>query len=473
MTTPITVGVDRRPPEVRGQVRSTPPSSSLSEGPVGPTLFWALILAYLPLRLWLATLPGYLPDVNLYKRWAIGAAQYGLSMVYEMTDFDYPPLFLYVLQPIGTLRSAIEGDGPMDSRLFTFLIQTPHLVFDVLVAWMILRLVSSGLWGSARIGRGWGRLAALAFLWNPAVLWGTGYSGYPDSIHTGFSLLALALVLQQRWAYSGAMLAAGGLMKPLVAPLVPLLALLALLRARLRGLVGVTLGGLGVAIVVFLPWILTGRAAGTLKRVLLDLDVMPYTTVHAHNLWWILGGPESSDAPVIGPLTPTVIGLGMFGLVLGGLLLRSRRWILAPEKPTPEFGSRLFLLAAAVSAVFFFVTTHLHENHLFLTLALLVCVAGRDRVLVWLTVGCSVSLLLNMTLHDLTLPYVLPFGLSVESPVIDRIFSRPYTWLQLIGGSLNAVLVGAVTVGSCVAVWRCGAVPDHELARAGSRVPPW
>jgi hypothetical protein len=456
-----------RPPLVRGDVTS---SSSPDDGPVNPTAFWALIVAYLPLRLWLATLPGYVPDLDYYKRAAIGVARFGMALAYETTDFDYPPLFLYILYPIGALASWL-GDGAMGSSLFTLMIKGPYLVFDLLVAWVILRLVSSGLWGPERAGRGWARLAALAYLWNPALLWATAYSGFPDQIHTGFALLALALAARQRWAYSGAMLAAGGLMKPLVAPLVALLGLLAMLRGRLRGVVAVTAAGLAVATVVFLPWVLTGRVMRTVRQVLLDFDIMPYTTVHAHNFWWMLGGPQPANAPLIGQLTPTLIGLGMFGLALAALVLRSREWILAPGKPTPELESRLFMLAAAVSAVYFFLTTHLHENHFFLTLGLLLCVAGRSRGLAWLTAGCSVSLLLNMALHDLELPYVLLLGLSAESHVFDSIFDRPFTWLQLIGGSLNTVLVGAVTLGSCVAVWHLGPASDSPLAPAGEPAP--
>jgi hypothetical protein len=469
-------GEASRPPEARvsrADGGSAPPSNCPGEGPIGPAVFWALVLVYLPLRLWLATVPGYVLDLDFYARAATGAARWGWTMAYEMTEFDYPPLFLYVLRPIGSFLLELDGGDVTSSRLIALSIKGPSLVFGLLIAWMLYRLVSSGLWGSAKTGRGWARLAALAYLWNPAVLWAEGYSGFPDQIHTAFALVALALVLQERWAYSGAMLALGGLMKPLVAPLVPLLALLALLRARYRGLVGVTVGGFGIAILVFSPWILAGSATTTLRHVLLDFNVMPYTTVQANNLWWLLGGPQPSDASLIGPLTPTVIGLGMFGLVLGALLMRSRHWILEPRSPTRDFGSRLFLLAAATSAAFFFLTTHLHENHLFLTLALLVCVAGRDRVVTWLTVGCTVALLVNVALYDLDFPYLLPLGLSAESPFFNAIFGRPFTWLQLIGGTLNAVLVAAVTFGSCLAVWRLGEGSDPAPSPAGTRVLPW
>jgi Gpi18-like mannosyltransferase len=467
-------GTGPLPCSASGSRGHQPGSSSLGDGPVGPAAFWALVLAYMPLRLWLATLPGYVLDLDFYKRCAIGVARFGWAMAYEVTDFDYPPLFLYILQPIGTIRAWLEGDAAMDSPFFTFMIKGPSVVFDLLIAWILFRLVSGGLWGHGKTARGWARLAALAYLWNPAVLWSAGYSGYPDQIHTAFALAALALAAHERWTGSGAMLGLGGLMKPLVAPLVPLLGLLALLRARYRGLAGVALGGFGVAVVAFLPWILTGRAATTVERVLFDLNAMPYTTVQAHNLWWMLGA-RPAGVPLIGPLTPTVIGLAAFGIVLTALLLRSRNWILAPGKPSSEFAFRLFLLAAALSAAFFFLTTHLHENHLFLTLALLLCVAGRDPTLAWLAVGCSVALLLNVALYDLDLPYLLPLGLSAESTVIDPIYSRPFTWPQLIGGFFNAALVGAVTLEACVAVWRRGgalqeatppAAADINLARA-------
>jgi hypothetical protein len=97
---------------------------------------------------------------------------------------------------------------------------------------------------------------------------------------------------------------------------------------------------------------------------------------------------------------------------------------------------------------FFFVSTHMHENHLFQALPLLLAVAGRSRALAWLAAGCSIAILLNTTLHDPWLPYALPGFLSAESGVLDPHLHRPFTWLQRIGSLSNTLLVASLALGT-------------------------
>ena len=46
--------------------------------------------------------PGYVSDMNAYKRWALRASQEGIAPVYATSDMDYPPLYAWILAPIGT-----------------------------------------------------------------------------------------------------------------------------------------------------------------------------------------------------------------------------------------------------------------------------------------------------------------------------------------------------------------------------------
>ena len=97
-----------------------------------------------------------------------------------------------------------------------------------------------------------------------------------------------------------------------------------------------------------------------------------------------------------------------------------------------------------------------------LAFALLLAVAGRSAHLAWLAAGCSLAIVANEVLHDPTIPFGLPFGLSAPSPVENPaagflgLASGSYTWLQLIGGTLNSVLVGVVAAGSAALAWRQG-----------------
>ena len=434
--------------------------------PLPRPLFVASLLAYLILRAYLATLPGYVPDVQAYKRWAIGTAVAGLPAAYEASDVDYPPLYLYVLGGVGRLYLWVEPEHEghiYDSRLLTWLVKTPHLAFDLLLAGLLYALVArGGLWGEDRADPGWGRLAAVIYLWNPAVLWDSGYWGQTDGVHSALALGAVAALAFERMAGAGALLAASGLMKPLAAPLVPLLAVVAWLRRGPRAFARMAAGAAVVAIAIFLPFLLTGRIVPVLERVLGDVGAMPFTSVNAHNLWWLIGGWRATDVPLLGPLDARTLGLGLFGAAYAGLLVwgvfaRDLRAL-----PAAEYRARLFVLAAAVSSAFFLLSTHMHENHLFTALPFLLAVAGRSRRLAWLTAGCSLALLLNMVLHDLSLPYHLPFGLSASAGIPNPHPGtyESYTWLQYLGSRFDALLVLAVAGGIALEACRGGGATE-------------
>ena len=85
----------------------------------------------------------------------------------------------------------------------------------------------------------------------------------------------------------------------------------------------------------------------------------------------------AAGAPLVAGLTPRMLGLGVF---LGGyalLLQRSRGWLARVDDP--ERPARMFVLAAAVATWFFFVSTHMHENHLYQALPLLLAVVRTIR----------------------------------------------------------------------------------------------
>jgi hypothetical protein len=466
--------------------------------PVSRPVFLSLLGVYLLVRVFLGTLPGYIHDVGSFKHWAIGSALYGLPAAYEKTGIDYPPLILYFLYPAGKLyiwsqpelRTAeyrrtewgaylfytkdgriyrsdwgLRSDLPEvelpscplpGSKLLTFFVKAIYIPFDLLVALLLYWLVSAGnLWGESRAGPGWGRLVALLYLWNPVVLWGSGYWGESDSIFCTFAIASVAMLAFDRKTYSGMLLAAAGLMKPLAVPLVPLLVAVTWIRHRSRGLMLAALGGVAAAALVFLPFVVTGHASVMLRRIISDVDIMPFTSCNAHNLWWLTGYYwQDANVPVVGPLTSKIIGLILFGTAYVLLLVRSRGWIAAGGKDSSAYHAGIFLLAAAAATTFFFVTTHLHEHHLYMTVPLLLAIAGRDRKLAWLATGCTAACFANMVMHDPALPYRLPLGLNALSPVMHPFMQYPFTWLQLAGSYVNCGLVVTVAVLTYLAAWR-------------------
>ncbi len=430
--------------------------SPQASGPVSLGLFAVLVVLYLGMRLFLLGAAGYEVDVNQYKEWALGGGLMGLPGIYENTSADYPPASLGVFWLVGkafVLSQPPFAPGEISVEVVpTWSIRLPHLVFDLLLGFLLYRVVAfGGLWGTRRQGPGWGRLAALVYWWNPAVLFGSAWWGQFDSMHAFLAVAAIAALGGDRWILSAAALSAAGLSKPLAAPLVPILVVAAALR---RGLPGVAMAGVSgflVAVVLFAPFWLTGRGVAALQRVLVDVDIMPFTSLNAHNLWWWVGAWQPANAPGFGGLTPRDWGVGIFLLVAGFLLVRSRGWL--RQAPEAEYRAGLFVLAAALISAFFFFSTHMHENHLFLAVPLLVAVSGRSRRLASLAIGASICVFVNEFLHDPVLLLEFPGWLTAPSGEVVPGLRGPYSSLQVWGSRLNAGLAAVVFVGTALEVW--------------------
>ena len=466
--------------------------------PVSRGTFRVSLALYLLVRIYLGAQPGYLWDTEGYiKGWALASALNGISETYETSNFDYPPLFLYLLQPVGKLYLALhpelltadigvlpwdelvfrlpggqtyrskwklwssypgrqfEADPLPDYALFTFLSKAPALLFDFVLAAILYGLVAfRATWGDSRAGPAWGRLAAMAYLWNPMVLLYSAYGGTPDSIHSALMLACLALLGVGRLAASSVSLSAAGMMKPLAAPLVPLLAIAAAARSGIRGVLVSGAAGLVTAILIFAPFLLAGKGSVALDRVLGDIDAMPFTSVNAHNLWWFFGGWENANAPIFVGITPKAIGISLFLIAYAALVIKNRSWLSGEGATASAHTGRLMLLAAAITASFFYLSTHMHENHLFVALPLLLVIAGRSSSLGYVVLAVTVVSTLNGLLHDMDAPYLIPFVNAPSTVGNPQIPGIPYTWVQLVGSYANAVATSATVAWIVALAWR-------------------
>lgn len=472
--------------------------------PVSRRAFHISLALYLLVRIYLGIQPGYLWDTEGYnKGWALNAALYGISQTYVKTNYQYPPLYLYLVQPVGKLYLALypelkdaeiarlpwdelvfrmpggktyrsmwmlwgnfpgrtfEAEPLPNYPLFSFLIKAPSLLFDLVLAALLYQLVAiRKTWGSARAGPGWGRLAAMAYLWNPVVLWYSAYAGTTDPPHCALMLGSVSLLGAGRLAGSAVFLSAAGMMKPLAAPFVPFLALVAAAQQGVRGLLVSGSAGLMTAALICAPFFLAGNALDTLNSVLRDIDVAPFTSVNAHNLWWFFGSWKDANIAIVAGVTPKILGIALFVIAHAALLLKNWSWLSGKGDDAANYTARLALLGAAITASFFYFSTHMHENHLYMTLPLLLAVAGRSSVLTRVTIALSAVCVIGGVLHDNDAPYFFPI-LNAVSPVVNPQYPPipgvpfvPYTWLQLIGSYANAVVVTGTVAVILLLAWR-------------------
>jgi hypothetical protein len=259
-------------------------------------------------------------------------------------------------------------------------------------------------------------------------------------------LLGLGQVLVP-WAA----IAAAALAKPQAWSIVPLLAIA---TARACGLLALVRGAVTAGVVslaITLPFFVTGHGRELLSLPSTISSVMPVVSADAHNLWWLLLQRRGEDPLFVqdatvafGPLSYRVVAAGLVGavLVVTAWLYWTRRASLAE--------------AAALGVLGWFTfTTQAHENHLFFALPLLSLAWPTRR---WLLVPFGVltlTLLLNMFLHDQLLLESL--GRDIHDRQVER--------LRLINAAVNV---------ACWLVWAVwAAVRAPAMGPASATVRYW
>lgn len=239
--------------------------------------------------------------------------------------------------------------------------------------------------------------------------------GQPDGAHSLFGVLAIGLVQLGAVVPGWAALGLAMLAKPQVWAILPLVVLG---TWRAGGIPAVIRGGAAaaaVAVLVLLPFLVTGRLGEFLSLPGTIAGVMPAVTADAHNVWWLyflrLGQePVFSDdsALLLGPLSYRAVA----GMLVGTQFLATYWLYLTRRASLPE--------AAALGMLgWFLLTTQAHENHMIFALPLLALAwPERPRLLVPFAV-LTVTVLLNMALHDQVLLDWLGLGLS--DPWVSRL----------------------------------------------------
>lgn len=350
-------------------------------------------------------------DITHYVYWTrlvtLGGIQSAYSGSWPETYAVYAPVALLPLELVGSLYQRLQDPGFEPNAAQQSLWLREGIKF-VALAWHLLTAAALFLLVRRGFDERLAAISACVYLLNPATVYDVSHWAQPDGAHSLFSVLAVGLLDLGQVLAPWAALAAAAMAKPQAWFLGPLL-LIATFRTH--GAVGVLRGALaGVVISVFigLPFILTGHLLELLGLPFVVSSVMPVVSADAHNLWWLLGHARGFD-PIyvfdseraLGPLSYRALGGGLVAatIVLTCWLYWTRRASLAE--------------AAALGVLgWFCFTTQAHENHLFFALPLLsLAWPGRPWLLAPF-VAISLTLLLNMVLHDQLVLERLGFGID-------------------------------------------------------------
>jgi Gpi18-like mannosyltransferase len=354
----------------------------------------------LALQLLVATFPDTRADLLAYRQWTRSLVAQGLvasywpdpgsraESSYEQPPVDYPPVFPYVLWLLGRALSAVDpaslarGGARLD-----FLLRAPLVLANGLIGATLFVALRR------RAGAAMAAGVAALFLLSPAVIFDTAYWGQADSLCALFVVAGLALAARRpEWACAA--LAAGALVKPFGYAFLPFALVEAVKRHGWRRGATALLAATAAWGALLVPFAVVGRFRELLGALWGQIDAMPYASVNAHNLWWIVGRgvpwvPASQR--ILGPLTCEALGLLLFGAFALAALVGLHRSRDARALP---------IAGASVAFGLFVLATHMHENHLFLFLPLLLLARGEERRWRRFFLAVSAVALLNMVLHD-------------------------------------------------------------------------
>lgn len=303
-----------------------------------------LVGAGAALRLALLPTLGYDLDIQTFIAWSEAVFNYGLTGVYDIVfpppiiGFNYPPVFYYLLWGLAKFF------GPL--TLMT--VKLPAISLDIiagLVIWYVLRGKRFAVQTTA---------AAFVLL-NPAVFLVSAYWGQVDILHTLIALLALMAAVQKRFLVSAILFTLAFFTKiQSIIFLPPLIALCVFAR---RSVLKAFLAALATAVIIVLPFIVTGNLSDLFHPLLGIIQGYPYLTVNAMNIWWpVTGGVFVPDhTPFFG-----VPGIYL-GMTLLTLAVAFAIRFLARHRSLPD----IMFAAAFITLAFFFFSTDMHERYFF------------------------------------------------------------------------------------------------------------
>jgi Gpi18-like mannosyltransferase len=393
-------------------------------------------------------------DITHYVYWTrlvtLGGIQSAYSGEWPETYAVYPPVSLYAYQAVGTAYRwlqdpSFEVEKAQNSLWLRegikFVALSFHVLTTLAIFWLLQRTVSTLK----------AALASVLYMLNPAALYDVAHWAQPDGAHSLFTVLAVALLSLGQVIAPWMAVAAAALAKPQAWAVLPLLAIATMRWHGLAGLTrGLVVGGL-TSLLIILPFVLTGHLGELVSLPGTVSSVMPVVSADAHNLWWLILEPRGQDplfvldsARAVGPLTYRTVAAALVGAVLlvSYWLYWTRRASLAE--------------AAALDVLGWFTfTTQAHENHLFFALPLLSLAWPARRSLLVPFGIVSVTLLLNMVLHDQLVLEALNLG--VQDVLVER--------LRLANAAANVLCcLGWVTLA---------ALRSAELTAASATVRYW
>jgi Gpi18-like mannosyltransferase len=368
-------------------------------------IFTLLTVGFL-LRIASSTLMEGHNDINLFKNWALTAAN-GLSQFYSSAkSADYPPLYIYILALIGRVASISTFNS-----YFILMLKIPSIIADIVTAYFIYKI------GKKYISSQTSILLTTFYIFNPAVFIDSTFWGQVDSIFTLLIVISVFLLSEKKIYASSAMFVAAILMKPQGIIFIPVLFFEIIREKNLKVFIKAAVSGVITAIIIILPFSLNQQNTLWIFKLYLNtIAEYPFASVNGFNFFSLIGANFRNNTEtlfVFNYHTWGMIFIAITTLISWGVYIKSNN---------RKFVSAISLLQ--IAGVFTF-SVGMHERYLFpaVAIAVIAFIYLKDNRFFVLAIGFSITSYINI------------------SSVLFSLNSSTFNILLMITSFLNIMLV--------------------------------
>lgn len=323
-------------------------------------LFFSLLVAIIPHT-------GFYFDLNNdWPRWSYYAFENGLSQIYN-SDTNYMPFYLHGLYWFGKLQGSKELIYANSYQLKYF-----FLLFDfgcaLTLAWALRKYYSI-------------KFAEYLLLFNLGYLYCTVIWGQLDSIPTTMVVLGIICLFERKMLWAAFFCTLSIYVKLQAIIFVPFFVIILVYQLSQKFDKWILFKMLGISLLtqffLLIPFISGGTFWNFIKVVRESVGFFPRVSWHAYNFWYLVVKQDPTllnDTLPFAGLTYKKWGFLLFfgssAFVFIPLLFRTYIFARFKKIADPDYYALLWLTAATIATLFFFVNTQMHERYSYPAIAL-------------------------------------------------------------------------------------------------------
>ena len=372
--------------------------------PASTILSFAVLLAGLiggiAVRIFLLPSRGLRLDLDLFVSWVHGIATGSFTHAFDL-GVTFPPTMVYIWGVLAAVEPAFRTTVDAADPWIRIVMKTPASIADLGIA--------VAIWWGLKERPLLAAVGACLILFHPTVFGVSAFWGQYEPIYVLPAVIAAVLVARGHADLSAVAIGIAAMAKPQAAPLVvPFLAWW-FATGGPTGLVRRLAILAATVFVLWLPFLAAGGPSRYLETIAFYQNGnFAVLSMNAWNAWWLVqwfagNGMFVSDSyPIIGPITPRLLGFGIAGmLALGIAYVVYRR----PDQRTLALG-----LAAMALVSFCFLTT-MHERYAYASIVFLVFALTDIRsIILWFALGIIITANTFMAIPTTDWWFLAPLG---------------------------------------------------------------